>query len=313
MTTTFRCFAVALCAITLTACGDDASPSDAGNTSDVTSMVDAATDASQDVATDASSTRVELRFEAVVGSMPFSCASTFSNLGTTMATWTPSDFRFYVHDVALVTESGSPVPVTLDQDGTWQYQNVALLDFENHTGTCSNGTDATNTSIRGTHSAPAGTRFTGLRFTLGVPQALNHRNPATAPSPLNLSTLFWAWQSGYKFLRIDGRTQDATGTVLVQGWNIHLGSTGCDGSSSGGVTRCMNPNRPEVTLMNFDPATNTVVADLARLVSGTDLSRSNADPGCMSTPGDSDCASLFPALGLPFGSAPAAQAFFRVE
>ena len=84
-------------------------------------------------------------------------------------------------------------------------------------------------------------------------------------------------------------------------------------SPSGGVTRCANPNRAEVTLMNFDPAANTVVADLGRLVGGVDLSRSNADPGCMSAPGDSDCASVFPTLGIPFGSTPAAQGFFRVE
>ncbi len=307
MTTTFRCFAVALCAITLTACGDDASPSDAGNTSDVISMVDAATDASQDVATDASSTRVELRFEAVVGSMPFSCASTFSNLGTTMATWTPSDFRFYVHDVALVTESGSPVPVTLDQDGTWQYQNVALLDFENHTGTCSNGTDATNTSIRGTHSAPAGTRFTGLRFTLGVPQALNHRNPATAPSPLNLSTLFWAWQSGYKFLRIDGRT-------TVPGFNIHLGSTGCTGDPMAGSVSCTRPNRPMVTLTGFDPTQSVVVADLARLVTTTDVNVSTGAPGCMSDATDPECLTIMPTLGIAMGGGdPPTQTFFRVR
>lgn len=307
MTMTTRWIAAALCAVGLSACSDDASPSDAGTTADVTPVVDAPTDAAQDAPADASTTRVELRFEAVVGSMPFSCAGTFSNLGTTMASWTPSDFRFYVHDVALVTESGSPVPVALDQDGTWQYQNVALLDFENHTGTCSNGTDATNTTLRGQVSAPAGTRFTGLRFTLGVPQELNHRNPATAPSPLNLSTLFWAWQSGYKFLRIDGRT-------VVPGFNIHVGSTGCTGDPAAGSVTCTRPNRPTVTLMGFDPTQSVVVADLARLVATTDVNTSTGAPGCMGDATDPECITIMPTLGIAMGGGdPPTQTFFRVR
>lgn len=310
---------IVMAALAAAGCGDDHghTETDAGAPLD---HIEAADDV---VATDggitdapradvpAGATPVVVRFAAKVGAMPFACGQTYPGLGSANSTWNPLDFRLYVHDVRLLDAIGNEVPVTLEQDGTWQHEGVALLDFEDRTGLCSNGTAPTNLTVRGSVSRVS--TWTGLRFRVGVPFALNHADIASKPSPLNLTGLWWNWQGGHKFLRIDGRTQDATGTVLVQGWNIHLGSTGCDGSSSGGVTRCMNPNRPEVTLMNFDPATNTVVADLARLVSGTDLSRSNADPGCMSTPGDSDCASLFPALGLPFGSAPAAQTFFRVE
>lgn len=261
--------------------------------------------------TDAGSAAVTLRFAAKVGAMPFRCGEVYAGLGSANTSWNPMDFRFYVHDVRLLDAIGNEVPVTLDEEDTWQHEGVALLDFEDRSGLCSNGNAPTNVTVRGRVARTSA--WTGLRFRLGVPFALNHADLTALPSPLNLTSLWWNWQGGHKFLRIDGRTQDAMGTVLVQGWNVHLGSTGCDGSSSGGVTRCTNPNRPEVTLMSFDPATNTVVADLARLVNGVDLSRSNADPGCMSTPGDSDCASIFPTLGIPFGSAPAAQAFFRVE
>ncbi len=81
------------------------------------------------------------------------------------------------------------VVVALEQDGVWQHEDVALLDFENKAGACANGTVELNTSVRGT--VPAGTRSSGLRFKLGVPFALNHANAATAPSPLNLTAMFW--------------------------------------------------------------------------------------------------------------------------
>lgn len=314
--TTLRCFTAALCVVGLTACGDDhAHDTDASDNHDHVHVDAPAADAPAtdapvvDVTADApaTGTPVEIRFEAVVGAMPFSCTGSFAGLGTTMAAWTPYDFRFYVHDVQLVPESGSPVPVTLDQDGTWQYQSVALLDFENHTGTCSNGTDATNTRVVGRVNAPAGTRWTGVRFKLGVPLELNHRNPATAPSPLNLSTLFWAWQSGYKFLRIDGRT-------TVPGFNIHIGSTGCTGDPAAGAVTCARPNRPEVTLMGFDPTQNVVVADLARLVATTNVNASTGAPGCMADATDPECLTIMPTLGIAMGGGdPPSQTFFRVR
>lgn len=251
-------------------------------------------------------TPVEIRFRAMVGAMPFACGMTYSGLGTTMSTWRPKDFRFYVHDVKLLTASGTEVPVTLAEEMTWQRDGVALLDFEDRAGDCAEGNPPTNTSVRG--SAPAGT-YTGLRFTLGVPFRMNHQNQATAASPMNLSAMFWSWQSGYKFLKIDGATRGVTG------FNIHLGSTGCDGNAMGSVTMCSAPNRATVTLMGFNPASSTVVADLARLIANTNVDMSTGAPGCMSSPTDPECTGIFANLGLPIngGMAPMTQSFFRVE
>jgi len=66
---------------------------------------------------------------------------------------------------------GKSIPVNLTQDGKWQYQNVALLDFENKSGGCANGTVETRNQIVGT--IPKG-NYQGLQFTLGVPFNLNH-------------------------------------------------------------------------------------------------------------------------------------------
>ena len=96
-----------------------------------------------------------------------------------------------MHDVRLVDADGGEWPVTLDDDDLWQTDAVALLDFEDKTGTCANGTTPTNTVVKGTYDTGHDTvDFTGLRFKVGVPFALNHGDAATAPSPLNLSGLF---------------------------------------------------------------------------------------------------------------------------
>lgn len=300
----FRTMAVCAAMCVAAGCSEGAEVRDASVTDVV--AVDAP---SADVAAADGSTAapVEIRFAAVVGAMPFACTSGYTGIGSANSAWTPLDFRFYVHDVRLVPATGEPVAVTLTDDGTWQHRDVALLDFEDASGTCANGTAATNDRVRGTVTAPAGTRWTGVRFRLGVPQDLNQRNAATAPSPLNLSTLFWSWQSGYKFVRLDGRS----GSNAV---NIHVGSTGCTGSPSAGTVTCSEPNRPEYVLTGFDPAQNVVVADLGALVATTDVSRDRgAAPGCMSDLTDPECGTIFPALGIPLGASSATQTFFRVR
>ena len=51
-------------------------------------------------------------------------------------------------------------------------------------------------------SAPRAS-YSGVRFTMGVPFELNHGDPTVAPSPLNITAMFWNWQGGYKFLKAD--------------------------------------------------------------------------------------------------------------
>lgn len=144
--------------------------------------------------------KVVVRFAAQVGDQPFACSRSYDGIGATRSRVTPSDFRFYVSDVALIDSSGKAVPLALDQDERWQYRNVAWLDFEDRTGSCLTGTQETRNVVTG--AVPAGS-YRGLRFTLGIPFELNHADATIASSPLNLTSLFWNWQAGYKFLRID--------------------------------------------------------------------------------------------------------------
>ena len=107
-------------------------------------------------------------------------------LGSPSTSVAVADFRLFVHDVRLIDAGGHETPFELDQDGLWQYQTVALLDFENGTSACANGTSGTNTAIKGT--APAGD-YVGLVFKIGVPESLNPLDGSITPSPLNLSAL----------------------------------------------------------------------------------------------------------------------------
>ncbi|MEM8828307.1 MAG: MbnP family copper-binding protein [Cyanobacteria bacterium P01_G01_bin.19] len=315
---------------------------------------------------------VAIEFEGWVGEDRFVCGESYDRVGRAETTITPTDFRFYVSDVALIDEDGNPVPVELEQDGKWQHQSTALLDFEDGSNACDNGTTETNTAIVGT--VPEGD-YQGLQFTLGVPQNLNHEDAAIAPSPLNLTSMWWNWQGGYKFLRAEMETDSAIANAVSQpshshggnhsttkpssqtglfknepsdrpqagnaqmehgGMNhdmshgngdktnassnsylIHLGSTGCKESARSPLFGCANPNRATVTLSDFNPDDNVVIADLAELLFETDLgtNQANTPTGCMSSPEDSDCSGIIQRLGLSFNgmTAPEGQQFFFVE
>lgn len=249
---------------------------------------------------------VEVRFEAAVGDEAFACGTTYPGLGTTAADAKVTDLRFYLHDVALVG-GGERYPLTLDAS-EWQNDGVVLLDFEDGSGGCE-GTPERNMSIKG--AIPAGANVDALEFTIGIPEAMNHLDNATAESPLNLSAMFWSWTNGYKFLKVD---LDADGLPFY----FHLGSSMCSGMSPGPFA-CMYGHRVTLRVEGFDPDADTILFDLAELFAGADLTTPNdmmVDPvdGCMSGPMDPECPAVFAALGLQVASSdtnPASQVVFR--
>jgi uncharacterized repeat protein (TIGR04052 family) len=202
---------------------------------------------------------------------------------------------------------GREVPLLLEQDGLWQYEDVALIDFEDKTEPCNLGSVETNTSVRG--MAPPG-EYVGIRFTLGIPFHLNHLDTAGASPPLDLSAMFWTWRGGRKFMRVD------EGLGLFR---IHLGSIGCESRlPSVPPDSCSRPNRSEIILPQFAAATDVIVADLAAALADNDLEENQQDtaPGCESGFDDSDCEAVFRNLGINFGNGlpdPSHQKFFRVE
>lgn len=259
---------------------------------------------------------IELNFAATVGDVAAHCGESYAGVDESEATFQFTDFRFYVSNIRLQTADGAEVPLELDQDGMWQAEGVALLDFEDGSTSCSEGGNAAlNGKITGT--APAG-EYIGIIFDLGVPFELNHNDVTLAPSPLNVAAMWWNWQFGYKFVRIDLTTDAAE---VEPGWFIHLGSTACD-SPAGAISpleQCANPNLATISLEDFDFEQDVIVADLGGLLTGVALyDNTPMPPGCMSGTDDPDCATLFPNFGLslPDGICPegdcSAQTFFRV-
>ena len=260
--------------------------------------------------------QVSLNFAAQINGQPFACGQRYDGVGTTGSSITPSDFRMYVSEVKLLRQDGSAVPVQLAQDGIWQHQNVALIDFENGTGPCRNGTTATNTAVRG--QVPAGD-YVGVELTVGVPFAQNHQDPTVAPAPLNSTAMFWNWQGGYKFIKFDttssGISTDKPAAPNAMGpvtrYSVHLGSTACAGDSkTQAPSACQNPNRMTVRLNQFDLAKNTVVVDMGAVLAqaNVDVNAKGTSPGCMSFLKDADCPHVMSALGLAYDGVAAAGA-----
>jgi uncharacterized repeat protein (TIGR04052 family) len=248
--------------------------------------------------------KVDIAFAAVAGRTPVACGTAIAGLGTSGTSAQLKDLRFYVTDVRLTRARGAAVPVTLAKNGAFSVRGkegaVTLIDLEDGTGACAeDGTKATNAHVRGT--VPAG-RYTGVRWTVGVPAALNHTDLVAAPAPLNLAAMGWSWQVGRKFLKVE--TADPS-------FMVHVGSTGCTGNPAKGAVRCTSGNRAEVRLARFDAARQQVAVDVRALLAGTELAGGgmsmramdmgggmDMDAACMSGPGETTCGPVFGALGL---------------
>jgi len=258
---------------------------------------------------------VELRFDARVGAQPARCGQAYADVGSAKAGVRFQDIRFYVSAVRLIDRQGKEVPVTLKSDDQWQNDQVTLLDFEDGTGNC-NGTAGTNMAARG--AVPKGD-YRGLVFEIGVPRAINHQDPTLADPPLNVTGMTWVWRIGYKFTGVDMETSGgAGGPNAATGFSIHLGSTHCGDGPPMAAPKiaCANPNRPEYRLSEFDPAASTVVLDIGALLAGTDITVNapNSASGCMSFPGDDDCADIFDRLGQAWDGKPSTgQKWVRAE
>ncbi|HMR03528.1 MAG TPA: metallo-mystery pair system four-Cys motif protein [Candidatus Competibacter phosphatis] len=242
--------------------------------------------------------RAVVELQGKVNGQDFSCGATYSNVGVGQpGTYQITDWRFYVHDVELVGSNGVRQTLALEQDGTWQYQNVALLDLRRD---CGSGALPTNAVVAGT---VPNDHYTGICFKVGIPYELNHVNDATAPSPLNNSGMLWNWRGGRKFIRIDG--MGAPGDVdRATAFHIHLGSTQCPGTDPNAPpsAACGYPNIAEFCLDNFNVDQDTIVMDIGTALEASNVAFNTPDTasGCMSANSDPECIPIMPRLNLDF-------------
>ena len=250
---------------------------------------------------------VEIAFTADFDGAPFACGTTYEGVGAGGATVDPLDLRFYLYDLAIVDDAGEPLDLVLDENDN-QHDGVVLLDFEDGSASCETGSTSTYTAIKGTLSGAK--QAAGLRFTVGVPEALNHLDYATQPAPLDQPGMFWSWAGGYRYLRLD--VASAASPLFA----FHLGATDCTGSPGAGFA-CAAGHTADIALDGWAPDA-TVRLDLASVYAGVDidapLTEGDSISGCMSFPGDPDCSPMFSALGIPFldDAAPAGQTLFSV-
>lgn len=230
---------------------------------------------------------VSIRFEAHANGGSYSCAPTASRTGDDSIVTT---LALFVHDFRFVDAQGDRHAVVLDGDGVWQTEGVALLDFEDGSGVCRNGTPGMRKTVTGVVPPIPGT-VAGIEFSVGVPFALNHEDPAKAVGPLAGTRMHWSWRGGYKFLRLDGRAAGGAG------FRVHVGSTGCEGRITD-IVSCKRPNVAHVSIAPFDPRTQTVVVDLDRLFDGGPDAAETVATGCMADANESGCAAVFSVLGL---------------
>lgn len=237
---------------------------------------------------------VDIPFTATWQGEPLTC----NDAGPTL-----TDLRLYINNVQLLDGQGRVQDVRYATEYEWENDAVALIDLEDGTGACDNGTAEVFDRILG---AVPEREYRGLRFTVGVPFRLNHANPLTATPPLDDSAMHWHWRSGYKFLRAGMQTK-------TDGFWIHVGSAGCEGTV-GHITGCRFPNRILVELPDFVPGENGVQIDLAALLAGTDLDDGQAS-NCSSGPAEAACNAPFAALGIDFetGEQSASQRVFSIR
>lgn len=259
---------------------------------------------------------VAIKFAAQMNGANFACGQTYTGIGTGPHDFIINDFRMYIHGMHIHDAlTGEEHAVVLEQDGVWQLDDVAMLDFEDATNGCT-GTAETHTEVSGTVTVPATVDLAAaeLCFEVGVPEDKNHIDEATAASPLNASGMLWAWKIGRKYVRIDGMG-DPTGAANP--FNLHLGAQGCPAGSATAppATACTVPNSFKVCIANFDVVNSVVAVDPAPVLEGNDVSvnldgGATAKPGCQSFIDDNDCEEVMPRLGLDYaygrvsGSAP---------
>jgi len=249
---------------------------------------------------------VNLGFQIKVGGEEAVCGRRYENLGSNGHSLRVEGFRYYASDFELENASGTERVRLASKPNAKVYQDashgVALLG---HAQGCDSPVPVRNLALSGTVKKGD---YERICFTLGVPFELAHSDPATAPSPLNVTGMDWSWLFGRMFFRFDSVADPDNAAA---NFFVHLGSTGCsNGSSEFGAApdgECSYPNRPRICLAYDEIAQgHPIVADIAPLISEVDVTQNTTDtaPGCMSFPGDPECVTVIPKFGLDYALNP---------
>lgn len=213
------------------------------------------------------SSKPQLQVELYMDGKPIPCGRALPMDGN----WYLEHAKFYISQ--LRDQHNQPLSFAVNN---WQTPETALISME--WNECVDAAEVKgNQRLLLDERVELG-KVSQLRFVLGLPFASNHQDPLSQPSPLNLSSMFWTWQGGHKFLRLQL-------TSVADAWAFHLGSTGCDSASPVRPPQqaCQSPNLVEVSVPRPDSRASTLVLHLDRLLAGVVPGRDNS---CTFHPGE---------------------------
>ncbi len=226
----------------------------------------------------------ELSFQLAYDAEDITCTGAFTHA---QQRWEIQRLAFFVSELQVQSsDSQAWQPVSLSPSA-WQTDDVSLIWFSDK---CEQATDSVSNTLLSLAISPEKfSEVTALRFSLAVPNHLNHLDPLRQPSPLNLPDMFWSWRMGYKFIRFDIKSTDPQ--AAIKQWSYHLGSLGCESPSvvRAPTQECTYPNRYSITLPVADVQQGLVV-DLAQLLSG--VSPAASDSCMFKSKGEESCERL---------------------
>jgi len=224
----------------------------------------------------ASNNNDEISFGPTYIGKSLTCDSTIAHSNDS---WLYTQLQLFISDIYLKDSSGKWQKATLEKSA-FQTADIALLG-ENCN--LSNEKSKANWSVKFSKKTDL-INSSHIRFTLGLPFAMNHLNPLTQESPLNVPTMFWGWQQGHKFLRLEMSSKN-------NDWLFHLGSVGCKSVSPlrAPNQECRYPNRYTFELP-IGKKDNSIIFELSALLKDITLS---SQTSCQSSPDKQSCQLLF--------------------
>ncbi|MEW6989979.1 MbnP family copper-binding protein [Colwelliaceae bacterium 6441] len=217
----------------------------------------------------------QVNFIPTLAQKSFNCHSVHQS---DKSAWQFSQVQFFVSEFALQDLDGHWQSLKM-RDTAYQTEGVALLGVH-----CSEP-NAANWQVEFSQAIDL-SLYQNMRFSVGIPFEQNHKNPLTQKSPLNDSSMFWVWQTGHKFLRLEMSNSN-------ENWLYHLGSTGCKSPS---VMRspqqaCLYPNTVpiELALPETTPSSVDVLVNLSALMNEITL---NEKTRCQSEVDNATCQQL---------------------
>ncbi len=156
------------------------------------------------VATPAETGTVELIVEPTLDGVPYTMGTEFTTPAGEKLTVT--DLRFLLSSIGLAKEN-SQENKSITYPGDLAQSNVYLVDLK--TPNFDNGHGLNSCKIR--FKGVVG-EYADIRFKMDVPNEYNLADATTNPYPLDAATgMYWSWNSGYKFLVVNGTSASLTG------------------------------------------------------------------------------------------------------